>query len=226
MGIISGANLSSDGLVYSLDAANFRSYSGSGLTSFGLVGGIGGTLVNGVGFTSSNGGSFIFDGTNDYITIPDNSLLNNFTNMTLEVVVKYTTTNDQIFVQKVNYSTGNGYTLELFSSGIVAFCYGSGSGYLSVSVSNYPINNIYYMVLTLSGNTQALYINGVSVATNSGGSIPSISGTVMKIGDRTGTYATSAYLGGNIYQTKFYNRALSAQEIKQNYNATKKRYGL
>jgi hypothetical protein len=216
----------SDGLVFFLDPANTRSYSGSGVTANGLVGGIGGTLVNGVGFTSSNNGSFIFDGTNDFITIPDNSLLNNFTNMTLEVVVKYTTTNDQIFAQKVNYSTGNGYTLELFSSGIVAFCYGSGAGYLSVSVSNYPANNIYHMVLTLSGNTQTLYINGVSVASNASGSVPTISGTVMKIGDRTGTYATSAYLGGNVYLTKFYNRALTQQEILQNFNATRFRYGI
>ena len=67
MGIISGANLISDGLVYSLDAANFRSYSGSGLTSNALVGGIGATLVNGVGFSSLNAGYFSFDGTNDYI---------------------------------------------------------------------------------------------------------------------------------------------------------------
>ena len=67
MGVIAGANINDNGLIFSLDAANFRSYSGSGLTSFGLVGGIGGTLVNGVGYTSSNSGSFIFDGTNDYI---------------------------------------------------------------------------------------------------------------------------------------------------------------
>ena len=55
----------SDGLVFYIDAANSRCYSGSGITVNGLLGGIGGTLVNGVGFTSSNNGSFIFDGTND-----------------------------------------------------------------------------------------------------------------------------------------------------------------
>ena len=147
--------------------------------------------------------------------------------MTLEVIVRYTTTNDQIFVQKVNYSAGGGYTLELFSSGIAAFCYGSGgSSYLNVSVSNYPANNIYHMLFTLSGNTQTLYINGVSVATNVGGSFPSISGTVMKIGDRTGTYATSSYFGGNVYLTKFYNRALSAYEIKQNFDYYRTRYNI
>jgi len=60
-----------DGLVYYIDAANTRSYSGSGNTINGLVGGIGGTLVNGVGFTATNNGSFIFDGTNDYIDLGD-----------------------------------------------------------------------------------------------------------------------------------------------------------
>ena len=224
MGVIAGANINDNGLIFSLDAANFRSYSGSGLTSFGLVGGIGGTLVNGTGFSSANGGSFIFDGTNDYIIIPDNSSLNDFTNMTLEIVVKYTTTSDQIFAQKWNYSGGSqGYTIELYLNEIAAACY-TGINYLRVSVSNYPANNIYHMILTLSGTTQTLYINGVSVATNSGGSIPNISGTTLTIGNRSNLSGT--YLGGNVYSTKFYNRALTAREIKQNYNATKKRYGL
>ena len=147
MGVIAGANINDNGLIFSLDAANFRSYSGSGLTSFGLVGGIGGTLVNGVGFTSSNSGSFIFDKTNDYIIIPDNSSLNDFTNMTLEIVVKYTTTSDQIFAQKWNYSGGSqGYTIELYLNEIAAECY-TGINYLRVSVSNYPANNIYHMII-------------------------------------------------------------------------------
>jgi hypothetical protein len=217
-----------NGLVLELDAANTASYSGAGNTWYDLSGNnLNGTLTNGptylgIGSTSS----LVFDRTNDHILIADNSLLNTFTGMTLEVIVKYTTTNDQIFAQKVNYSTGNGYTLELFSSGIAAFCYGSGSSYLNVSVSSYPVNNIYHMLFTLSGNTQTLYINGVSVATNSGGSIPSISGTVFKIGDRTGTYATSAYFGGNVYLTKFYNRGLSAYEVKQNFDFYRTRYNI
>ena len=68
MGLGHSPTIITDGLVFSLDAANSRSYSGSGLTAFGLIGGINGTLVNGVGFTTSNRGSFIFDGTNDQIS--------------------------------------------------------------------------------------------------------------------------------------------------------------
>jgi hypothetical protein len=67
MALSHSPSIATSGLVFHLDAANRRSYSGSGITANGLVGGIGGTLVNGVGFTSSNNGSFTFDGTNDYI---------------------------------------------------------------------------------------------------------------------------------------------------------------
>jgi hypothetical protein len=70
MGIDYNNIIVSDGLVFYIDAANPRSYSGTGLTANGLVGGIGATLINGVGFTSSNNGSFTFDGTNDYIAAP------------------------------------------------------------------------------------------------------------------------------------------------------------
>jgi hypothetical protein len=39
----------------------------------------------------------------------------------------------------------------------------------------------------------------------------------IKVGD---------YLNGNIYSGKVYNRALSATEVLQNFNATKSRFGL
>ena len=78
MGIDIGPIETTDGLVFHLDAGNTRSYSGSGITSNGLISGIGGTLINGLGFTSTNGGSFVFDGTNDYFDI--SSLPANFWN--------------------------------------------------------------------------------------------------------------------------------------------------
>ncbi len=216
-----------DGLILAFDIANPRCYAGTGNTVFDLSrNNLNGTLVNGPTYSGTGTtSSIVFDRTNDYVAISDNSLLNTFSAMTLEVVVRYTTTNDQLFVQKWNYSGGSqGYTIELYLNEIAAACYNSGTNYLRVSVSNYPVNNVYHMVLTLSGSTQTLYINGLSVASNSSGSIPSISGTTLTIGNRSNL--TGNYLGGNIYLTKFYNRALSVQEIRQNYNATKGRYGL
>ena len=216
----------SDALVLNLDAGSRASYVGVGTTWYDLSGNnLNGTLVNGPTFAGTGiSSSLVFDRTNDHILIADNSLLNTFSAMTLEIIVKYTTTNDQIFVQKYNYSTNSGYGLELFSSGIAALCRNGGSNYLSVSVSSYPANNVYHMIFTLSGTTQTLYINGVSVATNSGGAAPSLSGTALTIGNRSNLSGT--YLGGNVYLTKFYNRALTAAEVLQNFNAYRTRYGI
>ena len=73
MGIKVGPKIVKDGLVFHLDAANTRCYSGSGLTAYELkTGGIGGTFVNGTGFGTTNLGYFIFDGTNDFIQVPVN----------------------------------------------------------------------------------------------------------------------------------------------------------
>jgi hypothetical protein len=216
----------SDALVLNLDAGSRASYVGTGTTWYDLSGNnLNGTLVNGPTFAGTGiSSSLVFDRTNDYISVADNSLLNTFSAMTLEIIVKYTTTNDQIFVQKYNYSTSNGYGIELFSSGIAALCRSGGSNYLSVSVSSYPANNVYHMIFTLSGTTQTLYINGVSVSSNSSGAAPSLSGTAFTIGNRSNLSGT--HLGGNVYLTKFYNRALTASEVLQNFNFYRTRYGI
>jgi hypothetical protein len=75
-----------------------------------------------------------------------------------------------------------------------------------------------------STNTMAFYINGVSVTgTNVNGGAPSIFNT-MFIG--TNTTASVEVINGYISQVQMYNRALTAQEVFQNYNATKTRFGL
>ena len=214
-------------LVLNLDASSRASYVGTGTTWYDLSGNnLNGTLVNGPTISGTGiSASILFDGSNDYVSIADNAKLNTFSAMTLEVIVRYTTTNSQIFAQKWNYTLGNdGYTLEILNSAIVAACYSAGNSYLSVSISGYPINNVYHMIFTLSGNTQTLYINGVSVASNSGGSVPNISGTTFAIGNRSNLSGT--YFGGNVYLTKFYNRALTASEILQNFNFYRTRYGI
>ena len=213
-------------LVLNLDAGSRASYVGVGTSWYDLSGNnLNGTLINGPTFSGTGvSSSIVFDRTNDYVSVADNSLLNTFSAMTLEIIVKYTTTNDQIFVQKWNYSGGSqGYTIELYANEIAAACY-TGTNYLRVAVSSYPVNNVYHMVLTLSGTTQTLYINGASVSSNSSGAVPSLTGTALTIGNRSNL--TGTYFGGNVYLTKFYNRALTASEILQNFNAYRTRYGI
>jgi hypothetical protein len=215
-----------NGLVMELDAGQRSSYPGTGNTWYDLSGNsLNGTLTNGPTFSGIGAtSSIVFDKTNDYVTIADNSLLNTFSGMALEVIVKYTSTTDQIIAQKVNYVNNHWYGIEIYSSTIAAACYQGGANYLNVAVSNYPANNVYHMVITLNGTTQTLYINGVSVASNSSGAVPSLTGNNFVIGTRTNI--STPYLGGNVYLTKFYNRGLSAYEVKQNFDFYRTRYNI
>ena len=236
MGIISGANLISDGLVYSLDAANFRSYSGSGITSFGLVGGFGGTFVNGTGFSSASSGSFVFDGTNDFLSLSDTNLLAFGTNSFSIDFWLYSTYvhSGGVLYRTIlsSYDNYNGsfltyFFLGLFNNGstlnnVVSFL-NSASGNLMGSLgANINVNEWTNVTFTRNENNLICYKNGVLVSTQA--SANDFSGTRnTRIGGGVEQVNT---FQGSISSLVIYNRALSAKEVKQNYNATKRRYSL
>jgi hypothetical protein len=232
MGIDIGAIQNIDGLIFSLDAANFRSYSGSGLTSNGLVGGIGGTLVNGVGFTSSNSGSFIFDGTNDYISIGVQSLIDGYQlPLTLSGWFK-------INALKLNSICGvyqgfsNVYNLLRLDNSVYRFFLSNaanGQFQYFDHTATISINTWYFFAVTVSGTIStpslSMYLNNTAAQTFSPLALKSSVG--LNVDYRIGaTYTGGENFQGNISDFKFYNRVLTAQEILQNYNATKGRYGL
>ena len=215
MGIISGANLIDNGLVYSLDAANFRSYSGSGLTSNALIGGIGATLVNGVGFTSANSGSFIFDGSNDYIEL--GASIQNYSVFTTSFWINYNFFDGSHRSPLGDDSQNSSYhILFLFGGLYLGF---SSSSFVGFAHNNISINTWYNFVVTKnSSDNVSFYQNSFLLGTNTveAGKLASIN----KIGKGY------VYDNAKISNVSFYNRALSAREIKQNYNATKRRYSL
>ncbi len=233
MGLAHSPSISSDGLVFYLDAANTRSYSGSGLTVYGLVGGIGGTLVNGVGFTSSNNGSFTFDGTNDYILCDAISQNNNSSALTWTVWAKRNTSSSYMtFMQYSGLSSD--ISLELWNNGTIYFEIGNGDNtYGELSNNSNSWQNV-SMVFDGSGVGNAArlkaYINGAQQTLTFTSIIPSTagSGNTLYIGN-TGPFASvnsNLFSSGNLGSFQSYNRALSAAEILQNYNATRKRFGL
>ena len=216
MGIDYNNVIVSDGLVLYLDAANTRSYSGSGTSSNSLVGGIGATLVNGVGFTSSNNGAFTFDGSNDYINFGNSSAVQQSSG-TLSAWAKAS-------------SPGGGYrgiiakqgAYGLFYTDSVLVAYDWAADAPRSTGVNIADNTWKNVVLTYQSgvsNGTRIYINGVSVLT-----------TTITVLNQTGNLFGGAeanagqYAACQISLFNMYNRALSATEVLQNYNATKGRY--
>jgi len=216
MGIAYNTSIVSDGLVFALDAANSRSYTGSGITVNGLIGGIGGTLVNGVGFGTTNSGSFNFDGTNDYIEL--GASIQNYSVFTTSFWINYN------FFDASNSPLGDDsqeyFYHILFQNGIFALGISSsytGNPFVYLNHNTININTWYNFVVTKnSSDNVSFYQNTVLLGTlNKPGAT-----NIHKIG------RGYVYDNAKISNVSFYNRALTQQEIKQNYNATKKRYGL
>jgi hypothetical protein len=92
-------------------------------------------------------------------------------------------------------------------------------------VSAPQLNVWYHMVGTSSGTSDhKLYLNGIEVQTNTTSvSVPSIASSVRYT---IGVYTTSNYHNGNIANVKLYNRTLSAEEVLQNFNAHRGRFGI
>jgi hypothetical protein len=214
-----------DGLVLCLDAANPKSYPGSGTTWTDLSGnGNNGTLVNGVGYSSDNLGSLVFDGVNDYVTATRPSSITTGGNMTVCMWAKWTTVGTTIGSIQIlidNNHTGSvGFVIQdrpdllgrpLTASGGLSSTFQVGDG------------NWHFIGVTIEGTSQSrMYIDGVINASNTGSGInpvqPNINIARWGLGGR--------HLNGNIAQTQIYNRALSATEVLQNYNATRSRFGI
>jgi hypothetical protein len=226
MGVKSGPRIVTNGLIFDLDAAVLRSYSGSGITANGLVGGFGGTLVNGTGFSSANNGSFFFDGTNDYIDC--GNILDSPTDLTIIVWHKYLSGSlPKTFVAKlVSYQTGTGWGFYYNLSRLNYLIQTNGSNYREYGTyDGFGFGWQHSAVSVVNQVPVAFYMSGIGKTfriSQTSGTPTSISNSVnLRIGRNESNDLNHT---GNISQVSIYNRALTAQEILQNYNATKGRY--
>ena len=190
-----------------------------------------GTLTNGPTYNSANGGSFVFDGGNDYVDI--GSLGSQFTNFTVEIwfksdsVANYRNPIDCNWLIEFPGSYSNiGPRLEQNSSGTLGWIVGSGSNvYTGINVvpSGLDVSKYHYAAITKSSSTLfTSYYNGNAVTTTN---FSNWTGSMLSVSVGRGFSASGErWFIGKIPSVKIYNRALSAAEIQQNYNATKSRY--
>jgi hypothetical protein len=219
-----------DGLVLYLDAANIKSYPGSGTTWFDLAGSNNGTLINGPTFNSSNKGYFSFDASNDYIntTFSQNIVTTGFTYS----FWFYATQSSVDFPAQffVNSDANTVFRIERFSAGSNTIEFGHSPNSAPVGnhelISyNFPNNFWYYCTLVYDGNYKYIYKNDtLDIQSPPNQSLTYYSGAFLRIAARQDSSLFP--FGGNISLVKIYQRPLSLNEIKQNFNATRGRYGI
>ena len=227
-----------DGLVLCLDAANPQSYPGSGTSWADLSGnGNNGTLTNGPTFNSGNSGSIVFDGVDDYVQLVDSPSYKVQFPITLAAWFNVQTlTNYGVILRNDNTSSFHwGVNIAVDSDYGISSAYGNGTVNNSPGRRTYkytgPIDKDkwYYFVAVHFDNLNANgYLNGNQI------SMPYLSGdaTNLAYGSEGGVIgfrfdvAGFGYFKGDIPIVQIYNRALSASEVLQNYEAVKSRFGL
>ena len=232
-----GPNIVTDGLVLALDTANVKSYPGSGTTWYDKSGnGNNGTLTNGPTFDSGNGGSIVFDGANDFVEFNNDSIFNFGTsNISFRFIV---TTNNSTFDRwnALYIKRGSGsddirtYIRPQTSADGILRLYIAASTSMDITT---PIINILgtfdINFVLIRSQYWAIYINGVLIGTNNTNNAftdkqnSNISGPASP---RFGNQLGGEYPNLNLFNFQIYNRALTAEEVLQNYNATKSRFGL
>jgi hypothetical protein len=226
MGLDHSPIIVTEGLSVYLDSANTRSYVGSGITVNGLVSGIGLTLVNGVGFGTTGTNYFILDGTND--------------NIPFNVPNVGTTLSIEMWARIKSFSNGMPFGFNLYdvwaNSGRFGFNTAASDiyGLTSTQVTDLGLLNqwkhyVFEMRTDVSYSNNKIYINGQNQ------SLSQVTGT-ENTGNRSFNsgngrisswlYSDFFFISMDLAQFRIYNRALTATEIVQNYNASKKRYGL
>jgi hypothetical protein len=223
-------------LVLCLDAANPKSYPGSGTTWFDLSGKAhNGILVNGPIYSANDKGLIALDGVNDYI---DCGLINgvdsSLTGLTVSTWVLLNDLSITRFISENGTNNATNTFYMAYQTNITPFGFTfliRGPGNLDYAELNNNItisSNIWYNVTGVwtPGERIRGYVNGIETHVNTSGAAQSslIDGnTNVIVGSRAGS---SLFFDGDISQFKIYNKALTATEIAQNFNATRGRYGI
>jgi hypothetical protein len=229
MGLDHSPLITTDGLMVYLDAANTRSYPGTGNTWYDLKGNRNFNLINNPPFiANSAGGSIGFTAANSHNATANSLPL--LTTWTVEVWIFHTGlstgTYPAIICERYNNTTLN---FALFSPNYSVSNFQLQTGYYTSNnwfwTNEYAIaqNNWYHAVGTYDGSNVKLYVNSVLQLTTASTTAPTKSDLGIYLMRR---WDSPDFYGGSLNTVKIYNRALTSQEIVQNYNATKKRYGL
>ena len=218
-----------NGLVLALDAANKKSYSGTGTSWIDLSGNNNvGTLVNSPTYTNDNNGSILFDGVNTSINIPHDSNSMDFS--LAQTICMWLRPNSLASTNPLNQAYGGPGTIRHLDTGGFIYYFGTNGGNGTPwtsrnSVFTVTSNEIAFITVTRNqvSNQVLWYKNGILQQSSDAASYETVANGTNPIILGDGFHGN---FDGDIFYCFVYNEALSSTEILQNYNATKSRFGL
>ena len=204
--------------VFNFDFGIEGTYDNSGTTVNDLARYNHGTTYNSPTFTFENRGAMVFNGTNQYILVPNNSVFN-FTSgfFTVAVWVNFSNVTGQRCVITNYQNANNGWALQLINGTMrVNF---SGDGVDIFGTTIIQANTWYHIMFTGRPNSYKLYINGQIDGNIFNGAVSLTSNSSLQIGQIGG-----AFLAGRIGMVQIFNSEMSESEVKNHYAETSIRY--
>lgn len=222
-----------NGLVLALDAADRNSYVSASTTWRNVsTSTFTSSFPNGVSYLTTNGGTLSFSSASlQSVTGSDLGSLSAFTVETwFNLTTVPTTAGAATVVTNAYIGTPNvlNFSIGLNNSPTTAnICVGFFDGAWRNTTGFAPVINTWYNVVgTYNGSVLTQYLNGASQSTLNYAGTPSSSGAGVRIARRWDTGAGADHINGQIPIVRVYNRALTATEVLQNYNAQRSRFGL
>ena len=229
MSLAHSPRIVTSGLVLAVDGANTRSYPGTGTTWSDLSGNNNtGTLVSSPTYNTSNGGTLVFNGSSQNINITDSTSLRVTDTFTISAWVYAVDLSGRYGIFSTRYNnTAGSWQLEIGTAN-------GGTGRVAVtgvgtwiweSVDSVVTSTTWYHICFVKPNNAtvggSMYINGTLLIPLQTTAYTIINNSDIKtIGNGT---SNGQFFPGGIANVTLYNRALTADEVAQNFNALQAR---
>jgi hypothetical protein len=234
------SNIITNGLIIQLDASKSASYPGTGTTWFDITSSNNGTLTptgTPPTYTAASPTYFSFDGTNQYVNIPDAAAIRpSIGGANTAIIWAYITSYtafDGVISKQFGAGTYDGFSLVFNTNNRLQLNMNGGSvngNYVSANTNVFSLNT--WTMFTCiprfggsTGNPSKAYVNTTEVisAANAESSIPSNTAPLRLV---SGIQEGSPYPACRVGSFYYYNRALSADEISTMFEATRARFGV
>lgn len=228
MGAFGGPNIVEDGLVFSADAGNKQCYiSGSASPDIIIdsIKGAQGTVDNTITYNPANGGYWVFDGSDSDIALGAQTAGQWSSDpCTFEFWARYNTNNKLLYMDRTSWNGTEGVEFFVYSNNKF-YARASGNGSTApAAISSALSSGVWYQLVgVFNGTDGKAYVNGVEDGTE----------TIIPVNDSTGNSYIGVYgdgstseWDGDIAIVRIYHKALTAEEVQQNYISTKDRFGL